>query len=85
MVGNKWLMLGAVLSALAAIVHLGVIVGGPGETTFKFSDLTESFVGQLGDNLFGYGRVTAVDDNRVDVDFEKSDPKRVMDSFLERP
>ncbi|MDB5372149.1 MAG: helicase, partial [Belnapia sp.] len=34
---------------------------------------------------FGYGVVTAVDDNRVDVNFEKSDPKRVMDSFLERP
>ncbi len=34
---------------------------------------------------FGYGRVTAVDDNKVDVDFEKSDPKRVLDSFLERP
>ncbi|SDB65630.1 ATP-dependent helicase [Belnapia rosea] len=33
---------------------------------------------------FGYGRVTAVDDNRVEVDFEKSDPKRVLDSFLER-
>ncbi|MDO9707396.1 ATP-dependent helicase [Paracraurococcus lichenis] len=33
---------------------------------------------------FGYGRVTAVEDNRVDVDFEKSDPKRVLDSFLER-
>jgi hypothetical protein len=38
----------------------GVIVGGPGETTFKFSDLTESFVGKLGDNLFGYGRVTQI-------------------------
>ena len=33
---------------------------------------------------FGYGRVTAVDDNKVDVAFEKSDPKRVLDSFLER-
>ncbi len=33
---------------------------------------------------FGYGRVTAVDDNRIEVDFEKSDPKRVLDSFLER-
>ncbi|TCZ57990.1 DNA helicase II [Roseicella aquatilis] len=33
---------------------------------------------------FGYGTVTAVEDNRVDVNFEKSDPKRVLDSFLER-
>jgi DNA helicase-2/ATP-dependent DNA helicase PcrA len=43
---------------------------------------------QVGDRVFhkkfGYGTVTAVDDNRVDVNFEKSDPKRVMDSFLER-
>ena len=30
------------------------------------------------------GTVTGVDDNKVDVNFEKSDPKRVMDSFLER-
>ena len=33
---------------------------------------------------FGHGRVTAVDDNKLDVDFEKSSPKRVLDSFLER-
>jgi DNA helicase-2/ATP-dependent DNA helicase PcrA len=43
---------------------------------------------QVGDRVFhkkfGYGHVTAVDDNKVDVNFEKSDPKRVMDSFLER-
>ena len=29
MVRNKWLMVGGILSALAAILHLGVIVGGP--------------------------------------------------------
>src|SRR5919112_5850772 len=40
----------------------GVIVGGPGETTFKFSNLTESFVGGVGDNLFGFGRVTQIND-----------------------
>ena len=43
---------------------------------------------QVGERVFhkkfGYGRVTGVEDNRVDVDFEKSDPKRVLDSFLER-
>ena len=38
----------------------GVIVGGPGETTFKFSDLTENFVGAIGDSLFGYGRVNQI-------------------------
>jgi hypothetical protein len=40
----------------------GVIVGGPGETTFKFSNLTESFVDGVGDNLFGFGRVTQIND-----------------------
>ena len=29
MAGNKWLLLGGTLSALGAILHLGVIVGGP--------------------------------------------------------
>ena len=33
---------------------------------------------------FGYGRVLKVDDNRVDVLFEKAGQKRLMDSFLER-
>jgi hypothetical protein len=40
----------------------GVIVGGPGETTFKFSNLTESFVDSVGDNLFGFGRVTQINE-----------------------
>ncbi|WP_245614864.1 ATP-dependent helicase [Muricoccus aerilatus] len=33
---------------------------------------------------FGYGRVTAVDDNRLEVDFEKAGQKRVLDSFVEK-
>jgi DNA helicase-2/ATP-dependent DNA helicase PcrA len=32
---------------------------------------------------FGYGLVTAVDENKLDVEFEKSGLKRVLDSFLE--
>ncbi len=32
---------------------------------------------------FGYGRVTAVDENRLDVEFEKAGLKRVLDSFVE--
>jgi len=32
---------------------------------------------------FGYGRVTAVDENRLDVEFEKAGPKRVLDGFVE--
>jgi hypothetical protein len=38
----------------------GIIVGGPGETTFKFSNLTETFVSGVGDVLSGYGRVTQI-------------------------
>ncbi|HVE21171.1 MAG TPA: UvrD-helicase domain-containing protein [Acidocella sp.] len=33
---------------------------------------------------FGYGRVIAVDDDRLDIDFETSGEKRVLDRFVER-
>ena len=33
---------------------------------------------------FGYGRVTRVEDDRLDVDFEKTGSKRVLDRFVER-
>jgi DNA helicase-2/ATP-dependent DNA helicase PcrA len=33
---------------------------------------------------FGYGTVLAVDDNRLDVAFERSGEKRVLDTFVER-
>jgi len=33
---------------------------------------------------FGYGTVTAVDDNRLDIAFEQSGEKRVLDTFVER-
>ncbi|HYF09112.1 MAG TPA: DNA helicase II, partial [Acetobacteraceae bacterium] len=33
---------------------------------------------------FGYGRVTAVEDDRLDIEFEKSGTKRVLDRFVER-
>ena len=32
---------------------------------------------------FGYGRIVAVDGNKLDIDFEKAGPKKVMDSFVE--
>jgi DNA helicase-2/ATP-dependent DNA helicase PcrA len=32
---------------------------------------------------FGYGTVLAVDDNRLDIAFEKSGEKRVLDTFVE--
>ena len=33
---------------------------------------------------FGYGRVLAVDDDRVEVAFEKAGQKRLLDRFVER-
>ena len=32
---------------------------------------------------FGYGRVTAIDGNKLEIDFEKAGSKRVLDSFVE--
>jgi DNA helicase-2/ATP-dependent DNA helicase PcrA len=34
---------------------------------------------------FGYGRVTAVEGNKLTVDFEKAGEKKVIDSFVEKP
>jgi DNA helicase-2/ATP-dependent DNA helicase PcrA len=34
---------------------------------------------------FGYGAVLAVEDNRLEIDFEKAGIKKVIDSFVERP
>src|SRR5690606_35617710 len=33
---------------------------------------------------FGYGRISAIDGNKLSIDFEKAGPKRVLDSFVER-
>jgi DNA helicase-2/ATP-dependent DNA helicase PcrA len=33
---------------------------------------------------FGYGDVTAVDGNKLTVEFDKAGQKRVVDSFVER-
>ena len=32
---------------------------------------------------FGYGKVVAVDGNKLEVEFEKAGVKKVMDSFVE--
>ncbi|MCX8133103.1 MAG: UvrD-helicase domain-containing protein [Roseococcus sp.] len=32
---------------------------------------------------FGYGRITAVEEDRLDIEFEKAGPKRVLDRFVE--
>ena len=34
---------------------------------------------------FGYGRVSAIEGNKLTIDFEKAGQKRVLDSFIERP
>jgi DNA helicase-2/ATP-dependent DNA helicase PcrA len=33
---------------------------------------------------FGYGRISAIDGNKLTVDFEKAGEKRVLDSYVER-
>ena len=33
---------------------------------------------------FGYGTVASIDGNKLHVEFEKSDPKTVVDSFVEK-
>ena len=42
----------------------------------------------IGDRVFhqkfGYGRIRAVEGNKLEVDFEKAGAKRVIDSFVER-
>jgi hypothetical protein len=38
----------------------GVLVGAPGETTFKFANITETFVTAVGDTLSGFGRVSQI-------------------------
>jgi len=38
----------------------GIFVGGPGETTFKFANITENFVDSVGDVLTGVGRVSQI-------------------------
>ncbi|MXP62589.1 DNA helicase II [Roseomonas sp. M0104] len=35
-------------------------------------------------NKFGYGRVVAADENKLDVEFEKAGRKRVLDTFVEK-
>ncbi len=34
---------------------------------------------------FGYGRIAAIDGNKLTIDFDKAGRKRVVDSFVERP
>jgi hypothetical protein len=54
------LSLGGVQAAPTSVA--GVVVGGLGETTLMISDLTEHFVTPQNPNLFGFGRVTQIND-----------------------
>ncbi len=57
------------------LVAKSVVEGGstyaPGERVFH--------------QKFGYGRITAVEGNKLTVDFDKAGSKRVLDSFVARP
>jgi DNA helicase-2/ATP-dependent DNA helicase PcrA len=33
---------------------------------------------------FGYGKITFIDNNKLEVEFEKAGTKKVVDSFVER-
>ena len=58
----------------------GVIVGGPNETTFKFSNLTETFVTGVGDTLSGFGRVSQIN-NLFGDDFCSPGPCELTYTF----
>jgi len=54
------LALGASQAQAAPTPVAGVLVGAPGETTFKFANITESFVPGVGSVLSGFGRVSQI-------------------------
>ncbi len=58
-----------------------------GELTAR--DTSDAVHFDIGERIFhqkfGYGRITAVDGNKLTIDFEKAGEKRVLDSFVERP
>jgi len=54
------LALGVSQAQAAPTPVAGVRVGAPGETTFKFANITESFVSGVGQTLNGVGRVSQI-------------------------
>jgi hypothetical protein len=54
------LALGVGQAQAAPTAVAGVMVGAPGETTFKFANITETFVSGVGQVLNGVGRVSQV-------------------------
>jgi hypothetical protein len=66
------LALGASQAQAAPTPVAGILVGAPGETTFEFANITESFVTGVGSVLNGVGRVSQVqagDDQLFGTDF----------------
>jgi DNA helicase-2/ATP-dependent DNA helicase PcrA len=57
-----------------------------GELIAKSTGTTSAFT--LGDRVFhqkfGNGNITAIDGNKLTIDFDKAGQKRVVDSFVER-
>ncbi|MBV8971484.1 MAG: DNA helicase II, partial [Sphingomonadaceae bacterium] len=39
--------------------------------------------GRVFHSKFGYGRIAAIDGNKLEIDFEQAGSKRVLDSFVE--
>jgi DNA helicase-2/ATP-dependent DNA helicase PcrA len=61
-----------------------VIEAGAWEVAERPARTTPFTVGQrVFHQKFGYGRITAIEEDRLDIAFEKGDPKRVLDRFVE--
>ncbi len=57
-----------------------------GELTAR--DVADAVLFETGERVFhqkfGYGPITAIDGNKLTIDFEKAGEKHVLDSFIER-
>ena len=63
---------GLQIEARASAVSIGV----PGRKDVKVGS-------RVFHSKFGYGAVTALDGNKLEIEFEKAGAKRVLDSFIE--
>lgn len=61
-----------------------VIEGRASAVTYATPARSDVAVGtRVFHNKFGYGKVVAIDGNKLEIDFEKAGTKRVLDSFVE--
>jgi DNA helicase-2/ATP-dependent DNA helicase PcrA len=63
---------GPLIEARASAVSLGT----PGRSDVKLGQ-------RVFHSKFGYGAITAIEGNKLEIDFEKAGQKRVLDSFIE--